>query len=98
MPNCKFCNAEMSEAAANASLFAMSFLTVGGQKLNRNEVAKFANRVGPLCPHCLWGYTDLPAHHDPDTDPQPSGQTELQATGERADGEEHRSDEQIGND
>ncbi len=62
--NCKSCGDAMSEAAARASLFAMSFLTVGGQKMNRAEVARVAEKVGPLCPKCLWGRRDLPGHDE----------------------------------
>ena len=93
MPSCKSCSAELTEAAAGASLFAMSFFTVGGQKLNRAEVSKIASKVGPLCPRCLWGRDDLPSNPGDDgerdvsdRDRDANGQNESNPAGEHADG------------
>ena len=43
----------MTEAAAGASIFAMSFLPVGGRKIDRTRTTIIAKKVGPLCRRCL---------------------------------------------
>jgi hypothetical protein len=60
--NCKSCGAEMTKAAAGASIFALSFLPVNGQKrtnLHRPERIKLAEKIGPLCPTCMVRRKDL---------------------------------------
>jgi hypothetical protein len=62
MPNCKSCGVELSEAAADASIFALSFLPVAGQKkLDRPRAISIAEKVGPLCRRCLKECKELPA-------------------------------------
>ncbi len=56
---CKSCNAEISEAAAGASIFAMSFLPSGGSKPDRTRAIEIAERIGPLCRTCLATCEDL---------------------------------------
>ena len=57
--NCKSCNAEISEAAADESIFAMSSLPLGGRKLDRTRAIEIAERIGPLCRTCLATCEDL---------------------------------------
>jgi hypothetical protein len=59
MPNCKSCGVVMSEAAAGASIFALSFLPIGGRKINRTRAIRIAKTIGPLCPSCLTHRKDL---------------------------------------
>ena len=61
MPNCKSCGIELSEAAAGASIFALSFLPIGGQKIRRELAISIAEKVGPLCLRCLSDCKELPA-------------------------------------
>jgi hypothetical protein len=58
---CKSCNVEMSEAAAGASIFALSFLPVAGRKVDRARAIAIAQKVGPLCRRCLKDCKELPA-------------------------------------
>ncbi len=53
----------MTEASAGASIFALSFLPVGGKrrKFHREMKIKIAEKVGPLCRRCLARRTDLAA-------------------------------------
>jgi hypothetical protein len=60
MRNCKTCGVELSEAAAGASIFALSFLPVAGRKIDRTRTIGIAKRVGPLCRRCLEQCRDLP--------------------------------------
>jgi hypothetical protein len=53
MPQCKSCGAHMSEAQANASIFALSYLPVNRGKRDRVKAIEMAERIGPLCPKCL---------------------------------------------
>jgi hypothetical protein len=43
----------MSEAQANASIFALSYLPVNRGKRDRVKAIEMAERIGPLCPKCL---------------------------------------------
>ena len=52
MTQCKSCGAFMSEAAAGASIFALSFLPVREHTLDRKQTTNIAERIGPLCPNC----------------------------------------------
>jgi hypothetical protein len=52
----------MSEASANASIFALSFLPVNGNRRKsfaRAKKIKIAEKVGPLCRMCLSWRRDL---------------------------------------
>ena len=52
----------MTEAAAGASVWALTFLPVAGKKrgnFDHAEKVKMAKEVGPLCPTCLERRTDL---------------------------------------
>lgn len=51
----------MTEAAAAASIFRLSFLPMRGQTVNRNETTKHAEKVGPLCGDCIEAVRDLAA-------------------------------------
>src|SRR5271166_6191495 len=64
MTNCKSCGAEISEAAAGASIFAMSFLPAGGRKVDRTRATAIAKKIGPLCRSCLETCTDLESFVD----------------------------------
>jgi hypothetical protein len=58
--NCKSCQAEMTKAAAGASVFALSFLPLSGRKgVHRAKTIKMAEKIGPLCPTCLARRKDL---------------------------------------
>jgi hypothetical protein len=59
MPECKSCGEQLSEAKANASIFALSFLPVNGRKQERGKAVEMAERIGPLCPRCLERRKDL---------------------------------------
>ena len=53
---CKSCGIAMSEASAGASIFALSFLPMGGRKRRSNDRSKkikIAKQIGPLCWNCL---------------------------------------------
>jgi hypothetical protein len=59
---CKTCQAEMSEASAHASIFALSHLPVNGNRRKsfaRAKKIKLAEKIGPLCPTCLAWRRDL---------------------------------------
>ena len=46
----------MTDAAAGALFFALSFLPMGGQKGRSNDRTKkivIAKKIGPLCRNCL---------------------------------------------
>jgi hypothetical protein len=45
---CKSCGAPMSEPAAAASIFRLSFLPVHGKKIDRHKATQLAEQVGPL--------------------------------------------------
>ncbi len=52
----------MTEAAAGASIFALSFLPISGRKgrdSDRGKKIKLAEQTGPLCPTCLARRKDL---------------------------------------
>jgi hypothetical protein len=51
----------MSEAAAGASIFALSFLPVAGRKLDRTRTLSIAKKFGPVCRRCLEQRKELPA-------------------------------------
>jgi hypothetical protein len=59
MPQCKSCGEQLSEAQANASIFALSFLPVKGRKRFRALTTKLGKEIGPLCPKCLKRRKDL---------------------------------------
>jgi hypothetical protein len=61
LQNCKSCGAEMSESAAAASIFAISFLPIAGKKRYGSRKNQLAAKVGPLCPSCLKECKELPA-------------------------------------
>jgi hypothetical protein len=52
----------MSEAAAGASIFALTYLPVAGQKLDRRQKIRVAKKVGPLCHRCLEQCKESPAN------------------------------------
>lgn len=59
---CKTCQADMTKAAANASIFALSHLPVNGNRRKsfaRAKKIKLAEKIGPLCPTCLACRKDL---------------------------------------
>ena len=64
MTNCKSCGQAMTEAAAAASIFRLSFLPMHGQILNRSETTKHAEKVGPLCRDYIESIKDLAAIED----------------------------------
>jgi hypothetical protein len=64
MTNCKSCGTEISEAAAGASIFAMSFLPAAGRKVDRTRATAIAKKIGPLCRWCLETCTDLESFVD----------------------------------
>jgi hypothetical protein len=57
---CRSCGVELSEAAAGASIFALSFLPVAGHKVRRERAISIAEKVGPLCLRCLKDCKELP--------------------------------------
>jgi hypothetical protein len=59
MTQCKSCGDAMTDSAAGASIFALSFLPVRGKKPLRKETTKLAEKIGPLCPSCLTLREDL---------------------------------------
>jgi hypothetical protein len=59
MPNCRSCGERLSEARANASIFAISYLPVNRGKRDRAKAIEMAERIGPLCPKCLGRRQDL---------------------------------------
>jgi hypothetical protein len=59
MEYCKTCGWELTNAAAGASIFALSFLPVGGRRFNRQKTTRIAKQVGPLCAACLETRRDL---------------------------------------
>jgi hypothetical protein len=59
MQNCKRCGEELTDAAASASIFALSFLPVQGVRVDRRATTKLAEQIGPLCLDCLEQYKDL---------------------------------------
>jgi hypothetical protein len=60
----------MTESAASASVFALSFLPVRGKKLTRGSTIKLAEQVGPLCPDCLKKRNDLAVESPSATHPE----------------------------
>ena len=62
MPKCKECGIEMTQAAAGASIVALSFLPVHGKRranCDRKKRLRMAERIGPLCPDCVKRRKDL---------------------------------------
>lgn len=59
MQHCKTCGENLTDAAASASIFALSFLPVRGEKVDRRATTKIAEQIGPLCLDCLEQCDDL---------------------------------------
>jgi hypothetical protein len=59
MQYCKTCGWELTNAAAGASIFALSFLPVGGRRFDPQKTTRIAKQVGPLCATCLETRRDL---------------------------------------
>ncbi len=56
---CKACGRALTESAASASIFRLSFLPLYGKTIVRREATEYAERIGPLCQECLERRTDL---------------------------------------
>ncbi len=54
MERCQSCGEELTKSAAGASIFALSFLPVGGRRFDRKTTTRIAKGVGPLCLACLY--------------------------------------------
>ena len=54
----------MSESAAAASIFRLSFVPVHGQTLDRRRTTILAEKIGPLCADCIEAVKDLAAASD----------------------------------
>jgi hypothetical protein len=61
MTQCKSCGDAMTESAATASIFRLSFLPVRGKKTDRHKTTELAEKIGPLCITCIEKITDLAA-------------------------------------
>jgi hypothetical protein len=60
MQKCKLCGAQLSDSAAAASIFTLSFLPVAGRKRYGSRKPHLAEKIGPLCPSCLKEFKELP--------------------------------------